>query len=554
MALDPKSVEKFMELFRGRTDEFGLRNIETGASWYEGKRDAAGEIMYDEANKRLAPTGLTLEDYQNHLALRGGVALALIPNTRTDNVWFGCLDIDKDDIDHTELVRRITAFGLPLHVFISRSGAAHVYIFFDGDGKPAKLVRKMLEEYALALGCGKDLPIAEIFPNQDEFDEQVLGHHITIPLYGSENSDDRRGKYVSSTGAQWGLEGFLERVEVWPAKRKMPFPVRGESFEMGPPCLETIQKGGGFDSGGRNNGMYNVGVYLKKAYPEDWEERLEAFNRLYLSQPLDKKELVNITKSLKKKDYKYTCQKEPISSHCEKEVCRKRQYGIRSEEEKTADEARRIQLPITKLRKFNTDPPSWEMLVGDESTGVWIKLPTGKVLSYGNLRVSLLEAMNIVPPVMKQKHWEIKLDDLLKFHTEYIDVSEDAGEWPLAIGIVDNLVQNGSKAKAKVRDDVWNQWDVTRMGSYSHTTTIFIRGQLEMFNIKMSVAQVATFMKQTGWNSTVIRMSPTSTLRVWKRWSPGVCPQHQDPKEEGEELRGCEVEDFVAADNESKDA
>jgi hypothetical protein len=539
--VDSKSAQHFMDLFRGRTDEYGLRNIETGASWYEGLRDDAGEIMYDADNKRMSPTGLTLKDYQNHLAKTGGMALAIIPNTRTGNVWFGCLDIDKDDIDHEELARRIDNFALPLHVFVSRSGAAHVYIFFDGDGKPAQLVRKMLEEYAAALGCGKDLPKAEIFPNQDQFDESVLGHHITIPLYGCEDADDRRGKFIDAHGQQWGLNGFLDRVEVWPSKRKMPFPVRGESFEQGPPCLETIQRKGGLPDGYRNNGLYNVGVYLKKAYPDEWEERLEAYNRKYLKSPVEKKELLNIIKSLKKKDYKFTCAKDPIASHCEKSVCEKRLYGIRSSEEKIRDEALRIPLPVTALRKYNTVPPAWEMLVGD----VWIKVCTKEMMTYANLRSSLLEAMNILPPSMKQSHWDIKLNDLLQFHCTFEDVAEDAGDWKLALDIINNYVANGKMGRENARNDCWLQWVKEKMGSYAHVTTVTIRSHLATFNIQLSVAQVAILMKQSGWNSTTIRIGTNSHLRVWKRWEAGLVPQKQDPNEVGELIDETESGEFV---------
>jgi len=537
--VDSKSVEKFMELFRGRTDQYGLRNIETGASWYEGLRNEAGEIMYDADNKRVAPTGLTLEDYQNHLARTGGAALAIIPNARTGNVWFGCLDIDKDDIDHVELARRVDNFALPLHVFISRSGAAHVYIFFDGDGKPAQLVRKMLEEYAAALACGKDLPKAEIFPNQDQFDEQVLGHHITIPLYSCEDADDKRGKFIDKHGQQWGLNGFLERVEVWPSKRKMPFPVRGESFEQGPPCLETIQRLGGLEAGHRNIGLYNVGVYLKKAYPDEWEERLESFNRK-MKQQVVKGELINIIKSLRKKDYKFTCTRDPIVSHCEKGVCEKRLYGIRSSEEKIKDEAMRIPLPVTALKKYNTVPPAWEMLVGD----VWIKVCTKEMMTYANLRGSLLEAMNILPPSMKQTHWDIKLNDLLQFHCTFEDVAEDAGDWKLAMDIIANFVRNGDKFRESARNNCWLQWSKEHMGSYAHVTTVTIRAHLLTFNIQMTVPQVAILLKQTGWNSTVIRIGTNSHLRVWKGWVAGFCPPKQDPTQ-GESIDESDSGEFI---------
>jgi len=531
---DTAVVEKFMNLFRGRTDEYGLRNIDTGASWYEGARNDMGEIIYDDAGKKAAPNGLTLDDYRTHLHLTHGVALAIIPNSRTGNVWFGCLDIDKDDIDHVELVRRIKVFGLPLHVFISRSGAAHVYIFFDGEGKPANVVRKMLAEYALALGCGKDLPKAEIFPNQDDFDESVLGHHITIPLYNSDSSD-RRGKFVSENGDLWGVEGFLERVEVWPSKRKMPFPLRGESFEMGPPCLETIQRKGGMPAGHRNNGLYNVGVYMKKAYPEDWEERLISFNRLYISIPVERKEIDNIVKSVKKKDYKYKCASEPIASVCEKEVCQKRQFGIRSPEQKLLDEANRIPLPISKIRKFTSEPPSWELTIDDKVVSV----ATKELHSYALLRIKLMESLNRVQPNMKQQHWDIKLQDLLSNHLEEIEVGPDSGDWAVALDIIDQFVKNGGPDRVSARNETWLKWNKSRMGSDAHFTIITTKTLLTNHGITMGTAEISTLLKKAGWESVMIRVDSATTLRVWRKWHPGLCPTRQNPEEEGVD-DGCD--------------
>jgi hypothetical protein len=537
--IEDSVAQKFMDLFRGRTDEYGLRNIESGASWYEGTRDSMGEIMYDPEGNRIAPTGLTLEDYKNHLNYKDGIALAIIPNSRTGNVWFGCLDIDKDDIDHIELVRRIQAFGLPLHVFISRSGAAHVYIFFDKDGKPANLVRNMLQEYALALGCGKDLPKAEIFPNQDDFDETVLGHHITIPLYNSADPKDRRGKFVSPTGELLGVQGFLDRVEVWPAKKKMPFPVRSESFEMGPPCLETIQRTGGIQAGSRNNGLYNVGVYLKKAYPDDWEERLISFNRLYMIQQVDRKEVDNIVRSLKKKDYKYTCQKEPIASFCEKAVCEKRQFGIRSPEQAMIEAAKRVQVPISGLRKFTTDPPTYELLIGQD----WMPCDTRTLSSWALLRIKLMEFTNELPPMMKQQIWEIKLSDLLKNELKIVDVGMDTGDLTVALEVIESMVRRGTKSRDSVRDDVWLRWDKYRLGSHAHTTLITAKNQLANNGITMTTPQVSKMFKMSGWDNVIIRLDSATTIRCWRTWREGLCPPQQD-REQGDETDECDSGEF----------
>ena len=69
--------------------------------------------------------------------------------------------------------------------------------------------------------------------------------------------------------------------------------------------------------------MYNVGVYLKKRYPEngspekqEWERKMEHYNKKYMKPPCDSPEMVTTIASVKNKDYHYKCKDEPIFSFC----------------------------------------------------------------------------------------------------------------------------------------------------------------------------------------------------------------------------------------------
>lgn len=33
--------------------------------------------------------------------------------------------------------------------------------------------------------------------------------------------------------------------------------------------------------GSRNNGLFNIGVYLRKAYPDDWQTEILSYNMNY---------------------------------------------------------------------------------------------------------------------------------------------------------------------------------------------------------------------------------------------------------------------------------
>ena len=60
----------------------------------------------------------------------------------------------------------------------------------------------------------------------------------------------------------------------------------------------------------------------------------------------------------------------------------------------------------------------------------------------------------------------------------------------------------------------------------------------------MSVPQIAIFLKQTGWNSTTIRIGTDGHLRVWKRWVAGLCPPKQDPAQ-GEDVDESDSGEFI---------
>jgi hypothetical protein len=59
----------------------------------------------------------------------------------------------------------------------------------------------------------------------------------------------------------------------------------------GPPCLQQLCAQG-FPQGTRNNGLFNIGVYLRKFDPDNWKTLLEEHNRSYMTPPLVAQEVV----------------------------------------------------------------------------------------------------------------------------------------------------------------------------------------------------------------------------------------------------------------------
>jgi hypothetical protein len=98
-------------------------------------------------------------------------------------------------------------------------------------------------------------------------------------------------------------------------------------FQGSPPCLISLASSG-FPPGTRNNALFNLGVYLKKAHPDDWTGRLDAYNQRYLTPPLSSQEVSVVAKSLAKKSYSYKCQDLPLKGACNRQICLTCEHGV----------------------------------------------------------------------------------------------------------------------------------------------------------------------------------------------------------------------------------
>ena len=100
-----------------------------------------------------------------------------------------------------------------------------------------------------------------------------------------------------------------------------------DALPEGPPCLQALVQQG-FPQGTRNNGLFAIGVYCRKAFPDNWEQEIETKNTECMDPPLDSKEVQLIVKQVGKKDYNYKCNDQPLSSFCNSALCRTRKHGI----------------------------------------------------------------------------------------------------------------------------------------------------------------------------------------------------------------------------------
>ena len=390
-------ITRFKAIFSGLDIAYGTYRIKSERG--DGKQAGQATVV------RKPPTD---DLWIQHFA---GIdpSLGIIP-IRADNtcIW-GCIDIDQYPLDHKGLVEKVHQLKLPLVVCRSKSGGAHVFLFTKTPA-PARDYQTYLKNAAALLGeAGR-----EIFPKQAEIlvDRGDTGNFLNLPYFGGD-SGTRYAFNVDGSAAT--LEEFyaLHAANVQDTPLNFPEPPKqAESpIKDGPPCLQALCAQG-FPEGTRNNGLFNIGVYLKRACPTGWEDKMVEYNLKYVSPPLPNNEVQVIIKQAGKKDYQYKCKDAPLNSFCNSGLCRSRKFGIGAHAPDSAQ--------IASLSKYASDPPLWFLDVN----GKRIELETEMLYNQAAFQKACLEKINTVPSTLRKQDWESLLNALLKEMVETEQITE----------------------------------------------------------------------------------------------------------------------------------
>ena len=368
-------MKKFKEIFEGNNSVHGVMTLGTPVE--------AGEKQ--EATCRMPSEPVTNKMWEDHL-IGKEPSLGIVPINELNLCRWGCIDIDVyDTLNHKKIIDSIKSHKFPLITFRSKSGGAHLFLFAK-ELIPAVLMQSKLKDIAEALGFGG----VEVFPKQTELlmEQGDKGSFLNLPYHGGDVSL----RYAHTAGgAAATLEQFYSMYDEWAQTKeeiesiKITTPLKeDQAFPDGPPCLNKLAKEG-FTQGSRNNALYNIGVYRKKANPDNWEKMMDADNNKYIVPPLPSKEVVTLQKSLEKKDYKYKCKEAPIQPVCEAHKCSKCPFGVGYGESD-------IQLPEFKdLTKICSDPPLYFLNVDDKR----IKLTGEQLLEPRLFKLEVFKQANI---------------------------------------------------------------------------------------------------------------------------------------------------------------
>tara|TARA_R110000737_G_scaffold34219_2_gene52626 strand:- start:2811 stop:4349 length:1539 start_codon:yes stop_codon:yes gene_type:complete len=345
-------LEKFINIFEGLNSAYG-QTVKTDQFSEKGKHKTKSFTISNPVTKKL---------WEEHLK-GSDPGLGIVPINKENKCKWGCIDIDTYPFDHKKFIIKLKEKNVPMIVCRSKSGGAHAFLFTK-QFVPAAVMRAKLKIIASAMGFAS----AEIFPKQDyiRVDRGDTGSFLNLPYHASE----RTVRYAYGVEANvLTLEEFFEVHEntalTEPQLNELKIESDKEekdSFKGMPPCLVTLLNDGVPD-GQRNNCMYNVGVYLKKRYPdkEEWQGHMFTYNKQFMSPPLDANEINTLIGSLDSKDYNYKCKDEPIHSFCDAKKCALREFGV-------GDNAPTPE--ITEIRKYDSDPPIYFASIDGESVEV----------------------------------------------------------------------------------------------------------------------------------------------------------------------------------------
>ena len=304
-------LERFKEVFAGLQTAYGQTKVTDELS-ENGKHEAKSFTKKEPVTDLL---------WQKHLN-GDEPALGIVPIREDNKCKWGCIDIDTYPFDHKAFIKKIAG----------------------------------------VLGYAK----AEIFPKQDYIraDRGDTGSFLNVPYHGS----DKSVRYAfDDNGEPLKLEDFFKLYDKYSLTEKELFNLKiieandsDDLLKGAPPCLQTILKDG-MPEGGRNDMMYNIGVYLKKRFPNEWQTKMYVYNEQYMKPPLQHVEITRSIESVGKKDYRYKCKLEPIVSFCNSKICSKREFGVGDD----------VPPPeITGISKYPSDPPLYFVNIDGDSVEV----------------------------------------------------------------------------------------------------------------------------------------------------------------------------------------
>lgn len=377
-----------MSLFDGFRHAYGTYSSHLAAQ--DGGQKLKGRAI-------SVPRDVTVHQWEEHIT--GKVGLGIIPINENSEVKFAAIDIDLYGGELDKINEQVHRLKLPLIVCRTKSGGAHVYLFLK-DFTPAVDVQRRMREFAAVLGYGN----AEIFPKQTKIvpERGDIGQWINIPYFDASNTT----RYaLGADGKRLEITQFIEfaNMQAVGYHDLLAFVMPGQKvLPEGPPCLNHLVSMG-FPEGTRNKGLFNLAIYAKKLNPDEWEKLVEEYNNKYINPPLPTSEVLGVLKSVRKKEFNYTCKDTPICNYCNMPECRKAKHGIGISG---------TGLPkFGTLSKLLTEPVIWFLEI---EGGGRLELSTEDLQNQRKFQNRCMASLNVMPSMIKGEEWQAIIQGLLE--------------------------------------------------------------------------------------------------------------------------------------------
>ena len=389
--------KKLFEIFPGLTRAYGQFFITERKG---PKLDGYGKTLRESYSENL---------WNEHLD--GKTGLGVIPINEDSKCKWGCLDVDDYSVDIEKISKQFVKKNLL--VCRSKSGGAHIFVFTKKFVSAKSMIDK-LKEIQKAFGFVK----YDLRPQQSKLlDEKDVGSWLNMPYFGGKETD----RYALYDGKVLSPEHFIQWIEKFAVDSLDDIDLSfikkinkiEEKLPGGPPCLQDLLSQGPIAQGGRNNGLFNIGVYLRKRYEDDWQDYLEEYNDKYIDPPLKPREFTEVSKSLDKKTYNYKCNDSPINSFCKRTKCLTCEFGI-------SDNG--IMPILNGITKILTNPPQYFITLNEKKIG---PLESKQIFNFIDFKQVVFENLDMLIPKQSDKLWTETVNDLMS-RVENVEAPEDS--------------------------------------------------------------------------------------------------------------------------------
>ena len=455
-------IEKFKNIFHGLDRAHGVTIV--------GESNGDGNKINGKSFVKREP--VTDKLWQKHL--NGQDSLGVIPINDENKCKWGCIDIDSyAGFDHKKLINKIKQFNLPLIVFRSKSGGAHVFLFTE-NYVSASLMQDKLNEIRSVLGYGG----AESFPKQRELkSKDDTGNFLNLPYFNC--SQTTRYAFLESGDAA-NIESFFELYERYKQQDISTIKIKRPEtpFSDGPPCIESLTQNKLED--GRDRVMYQYIVYAKRKWPENWQDKIFEFNYNYFKIPLDQKVITGKIKTNEKNDFNYKCNEEPMCDVCDKKLCKSRKFGIGQEA---------IFPNLTDLQVVNLEEPYYYMNVDGDR----LYLDSAKHLTNQSLfQEECVKQLRLNPPTLKTNDWK-KLTNILLNGAEITEPAEGTGTKDILRNYLEDYCVN--RIQKDDFEDLKNGGTYTKEGYHYFVFDNFFHNYLSRKHWKMPYQRTSQMLK-----------------------------------------------------------